>query len=585
MFAAKVVGVAVGVPAAAVLSTETGRRTARGTSCAVSCAIDYKYLAYTCPIDATAPEEYAAAKKATDLRVAKRLLWACRENGGIYTKAGQYLATMRNIIPEAFTDTLVVLQDQQPPSPWFVVLDLLEKELGCGVGGIKKVFKEFDTKPIACASIAQVHRAVTHEGKEVAVKIQHPNLISQAAGDVWLLQTASSLVGRLFPGHGYDWLLPEFESTMAMEMDFVQEALNSTRTAAMLRDQRHVVVPAIHWPLTSTRVLTMEFIHGFRIDDQAALQRSNISSKAVAKALLHAHNELLCYHGFFNADPHPGNVMIRPRASMVASTDTGAAGAGAGAAGGVQPKAKCPFGFKKGDTPLPFNHPVVGGSGSGSGGGGAKPVATSTAADDAADADAPTPTNGTASGGGTCPFDITRIFSTAATVASAAVGSAVEPEPAPTLTPTATVAQAAADAGGADAEATPAPSSSSNSSSSGGSHSHGSTDAVPAAMVSTGNAGFDLVLIDHGMYRRLDPTFRRAYCELWCAMATRDHDRGRKAILQFGLDEEHYDLMSVILTNKPSNSNSKFGQRMRWDFTLAPTPNPTPSPSSINTHV
>ena len=83
------------------------------------------------------------------------------------------------------------------------------------------MFKEFDTKPIACASIAQVHRAVTHDGKEVAVKIQHPNLISQAAGDVWLLQTASSLVGRLFPGHGYDWLLPEFESTMAMEVGVI----------------------------------------------------------------------------------------------------------------------------------------------------------------------------------------------------------------------------------------------------------------------------------------------------------------------------------------------------------------------------
>ena len=139
MFAAKVAAAGVAVPAAAVLSTDTGRRTARGTSCAVACALDYKYLAYTCPVDATAPEEYAAAKKATDLRVAKRLLWACRVNGGIYTKAGQYLATMRNIIPEPFTDTLVVLQDQQPASPWFVVLDLLERELGCGVGGIKKV--------------------------------------------------------------------------------------------------------------------------------------------------------------------------------------------------------------------------------------------------------------------------------------------------------------------------------------------------------------------------------------------------------------------------------------------------------------
>ena len=94
------------------------------------------------------------------------------------------------------------------------MLDLLERELGCGVGGINSVFREFDSKPIACASIAQVHRAVTLDGEEVAVKIQHPSLRDQSAGDMWLLKNSSALVGWLFPGHGYDWLLPEFETTM-----------------------------------------------------------------------------------------------------------------------------------------------------------------------------------------------------------------------------------------------------------------------------------------------------------------------------------------------------------------------------------
>ena len=119
--ALRVAAAAVTLPPLAILSTKTGRRTTRAVACITLSSADYKYLSLTHPPDTTPSDEYAAAKAATDLRVARRLLSLCQTNGGLYTKGGQYLATMRNIIPDAFTDTLVVLQNQARPSPWFQV--------------------------------------------------------------------------------------------------------------------------------------------------------------------------------------------------------------------------------------------------------------------------------------------------------------------------------------------------------------------------------------------------------------------------------------------------------------------------------
>jgi aarF domain-containing kinase len=148
-------------------------------------------------------------------RIAQRLLHLCYQNGGIYTKFGQQLATFNHGLPKEYTETLAQLQDRAKPVAFDKVKKTLEAEMG---RPWQDIFKEFDQSPIAAASLAQVHHAVGHDGRELAVKVQYPHLESQMKADIHVIKWAFQLTEYFFPDVQIQWLFPEFQRALLSEV-------------------------------------------------------------------------------------------------------------------------------------------------------------------------------------------------------------------------------------------------------------------------------------------------------------------------------------------------------------------------------
>ncbi|RHY31314.1 hypothetical protein DYB32_003600 [Aphanomyces invadans] len=162
-------------------------------------------------------EDYKTALRAYNLRTAERLLHVCKQNGGVFTKIGQQLASLNHALPVEYTSTLSVLQDQALPVSFEEAKSAVETELG---GPLDQFFREFNTKPIAAASLAQVHHAVTQDGREVAVKIQYPKLAKTLASDLWAVRQAIYAIERIWD-ISVRWIIPEIEQALEAEAQIV----------------------------------------------------------------------------------------------------------------------------------------------------------------------------------------------------------------------------------------------------------------------------------------------------------------------------------------------------------------------------
>jgi len=252
---------------------------------------------------------HAAAAKIVHRRSAERLLAVARAQGGMYTKIGQYLSTLTHILPAEWTETLASLQDRAPSRPWAEVKRVFEEEFGVAP---EAVFSEVDEQPVASASLAQVHRCVLREGgAEVAVKIQYPDLNWIALSDLASLKIFFFIIEKAFPAYGYMWLFPEFEQSVRNELDFVQEARNGQRVAAMFAQDARVHVPAVYARHTSRRVLTMEFVHGVKPTDLAGVRALGVEPRELARAISSFFGTQVHVHGFVHCDPHAGNLLVR----------------------------------------------------------------------------------------------------------------------------------------------------------------------------------------------------------------------------------------------------------------------------------
>ena len=262
----------------------------------------------------TTDATYVEFKHTVQQRSADRIYRLCRELGGVYTKLGQYVATLNHVLPTVWTDALVHLQDSAASVPLDGALaQMIENELGAP---LSEIFSEFDPTPIAAASLAQVHRArVKDSGLQVAVKVQYPHLASQVVGDLWAMEVLSSAVGYFFDDFHYGWLLPEFEETADMELDFKQEQRNSERIKAMFTHRTDVHVPYVIDALSTRKVLTMEFVSGFRVDDVDAMVHHGLAPLEVATTITSVFGEMIHVHGFVHCDPHPGNLMVQTHAT------------------------------------------------------------------------------------------------------------------------------------------------------------------------------------------------------------------------------------------------------------------------------
>ncbi|MFT3743768.1 MAG: AarF/ABC1/UbiB kinase family protein [Pyrinomonadaceae bacterium] len=232
--------------------------------------------------------------------------------GPTFIKIGQSMGTRADLLPLPFVKELGTLVDQVPPFPNDVAFAIIERELG---RKINDVYAEFELEPIAAASLGQVYRARLHAGQEVAVKVQRPNLDATIKGDIVILKKVANFAER-FPqlNENADWagMLREFNTTVHEEMDYRAEGLNAERFRESFKNWTNVHVPTIYWNASSSKVLTMEFIHGTKVTDLEEQARRDIDPAKVNRLLIKTYLKQLLEDGFFHADPHPGNLLVMP---------------------------------------------------------------------------------------------------------------------------------------------------------------------------------------------------------------------------------------------------------------------------------
>ena len=230
--------------------------------------------------------------------------------GPTFIKLGQLLSTRPDIVPQAYADALTRLQDHCEPIAFEDIEKILEAELGVR---LSKAFASIDSKPLAAASIAQVHRATLRDGREVALKVQRPGIREQVATDLDALgEIAQFLQAHTDAGERYSLaqLFDEFRKSMLRELDFRQEALHLKRIGRNLAEIPEIVIPRPIDDFSTSRVLTMDYIAGTKITELSPLTMLEIDGEYLTDALFRAYLKQMLRDGIFHADPHPGNVFL-----------------------------------------------------------------------------------------------------------------------------------------------------------------------------------------------------------------------------------------------------------------------------------
>ena len=228
---------------------------------------------------------------------------------GLLIKLGQLIAARPDIFPIEYVRDLARLHDRVPPRPYATMAPVLRRALGRPP---ERVFAQFDRRPLAAASLAQVHHAVLKDGREVAVKVQYPGIERVVRADLLGLTLVKWLLGRLLPGLNVGEIIDDLRVSIPQELDFVHEGHNAERVARNFGSKPGVVIPQIVWEHTSRRVLVMEFIRGVKITEAETLRAAGVDMKALCALFLSIYFDQILEHGFFNADPHPGNLLVLP---------------------------------------------------------------------------------------------------------------------------------------------------------------------------------------------------------------------------------------------------------------------------------
>jgi len=242
-------------------------------------------------------------------RNARRIERTILELQGLFIKVGQLISIMTNFLPREFRQELEGLQDQVPPRPFRDIEQRIRDEFGGR--GPSDLFAEFAERPIAAASIGQVHVARLKNGQKVAVKVQYPDIEQIARADLRALRRILHLVQMFAPLQGLDGLYREVRDMILQELDFRGEAENARRIAANFRDRSDVIFPRIVEELTTSRVLTTYWEDGIKVGDLTRLDHAGVDRRRVAAMVVEAYCQQIFVDGIYHADPHPGNVLIR----------------------------------------------------------------------------------------------------------------------------------------------------------------------------------------------------------------------------------------------------------------------------------
>jgi ubiquinone biosynthesis protein len=240
----------------------------------------------------------------------KRLREALEALGPIFVKFGQVLSTRRDLLPLDIADELARLQDRVPPFPPEEARAEVERSLGAPIA---QHFSNFDAAATASASVAQVHFATLRDGREVAVKVLRPGVERAIERDVALLETAASLVERLWPdGRRLKprEVVREFAHHLHEELDLLVEASNASQLRRNFEHSKLMVVPQVYWELCSQRVMVMERMHGIPVSQVQALRENGVDIPGIARAGVEIFFTQVFRDGFFHADMHPGNILV-----------------------------------------------------------------------------------------------------------------------------------------------------------------------------------------------------------------------------------------------------------------------------------
>jgi aarF domain-containing kinase len=245
---------------------------------------------------------------------AERFYETATDLQGLLIKTGQVIGARADLFPDEYVEVLSRLHDAVPPRPYEPIRALIEAELG---QPIDEVFSEFERVPIASASLAQVHRARLRDGREAAVKVQYPGIEDVVRVDLQNIRLLVRFANRVLRDFDFTPIVDELVENIPHELDFIHEGHNAEATARNFAEQPEIVVPEIYWQYTTRRVLVMEYIEGIKITDLAAMDAAGIDRQAVAQLLVESYARQIFAHGFFHADPHPGNLFVQPGPKLV----------------------------------------------------------------------------------------------------------------------------------------------------------------------------------------------------------------------------------------------------------------------------
>ncbi|MFM6026623.1 MAG: ABC1 kinase family protein [Dolichospermum sp.] len=236
--------------------------------------------------------------------------------GPTFIKVGQALSTRPDLIRKDFLAELVKLQDQLPPFDNDLAYQIIETELDRSIG---EIFRDLSPQPVAAASLGQVYHGHLVSGEEVAVKVQRPNLRPLLTKDLYLMRWVASWLAPWLPlnlGHDLTLIVDEFGTKLFEEIDYMNEGRNAEKFAHNFRNDPQVKVPGIYWNYTSHHVLTLEWINGFKLTDTQNIQSVGLDPETIIQIGVTTGLQQLLEHGFFHADPHPGNLFAMSDSRM-----------------------------------------------------------------------------------------------------------------------------------------------------------------------------------------------------------------------------------------------------------------------------
>ena len=263
------------------------------------------------PEDITAPDQANVEMEPDVQQRAKAFADALKKMGPTYIKFGQVLSTRPDIVPPEYIAELESLQDNVEPFSFAEVESIVESELNVR---ISKAFESFESKPLAAASLGQVHRATLRDGREVVVKVQRPNVREQVRHDMEVFgEIAATIEQHSDLGRKMNLVgaIEQAKITLTNELNYQQEARNSDLLRVNLAEFPELYIPQVVHDMSSSRVLTTELVRGKKVSKLTPLQTIDRNYAELAAVLTRAYLKQICVDGFWHSDPHPGNVFIR----------------------------------------------------------------------------------------------------------------------------------------------------------------------------------------------------------------------------------------------------------------------------------